>query len=151
VVTVAAIAVIVGPWAVSNDRVMHAASPICDGFWLEFRAGNAGDTSESNPAWAHPASNPIEMKKFEAEGGIAYLDHKHTMAVSFVRHQPPLFAGVFLRRALRYWTGFWSFRPSHLQSESLDVPNVLFCTAITVFMLRGIWSWWKIDAMLCHT
>lgn len=145
VVTVIAIAVVVGPWAVRNDRVMHAASPIRDGFWLEFWAGNSGDTSESNPAWAHPASNPTEMQKFEAEGETVYLEHKHTMAASFVRHHPLLFAGVSLRRALRYWTGFWSFRPSYLQSEPLDVPNVLFCTAITVFMLRGIRSWWKQD------
>jgi len=81
-----ALIAVISPWAVRNDRVMHAASPIRDGFWLEFWAGNSGNTSASNPAWAHPASNPIEMQKFEAEGETAYLAHKHSMAVSFVRH-----------------------------------------------------------------
>jgi 4-amino-4-deoxy-L-arabinose transferase-like glycosyltransferase len=145
IVTVVALVVVVGAWSVRNDRVMHAASPIRDGFWLEFWAGNNGDTSESNPSWAHPASNPVEMQKFEAEGETAYLARKHTMAVSFVRHHPIFFAGVSFRRAARFWTGFWSFRPSYLHSEPLDAPNVFFCTGITFFMLRGVWRWWKVD------
>jgi 4-amino-4-deoxy-L-arabinose transferase-like glycosyltransferase len=145
VVTVIAITLVLGLWAIRNDRVMHAVSPIRDGFWLEFWAGNSGDTFMSNPAWAHPASNPVEMQKFETEGETAYLAHKHTLAVSFVRHHPLLFAGVSLRRAVRFWTGFWSFQPDYLQSEPLDVANVFFCTCITLFMLRGIWRWWKKD------
>lgn len=140
-----ALFIVITPWAIRNVRVMNAASPIRDGFWLEFWAGNAGDTSESNPAWAHPASNPVEMQKFEAEGETTYLAHKHSMAMNSVRRNPLLFAGVSLRRAVRFWTGFWSFRPSYLQSEPLDVPNVFFCTCITLLMLRGIWRWWKED------
>jgi Dolichyl-phosphate-mannose-protein mannosyltransferase len=145
IVTVIALIVVVGAWTVRNDRVMHVASPIRDGFWLEFWAGNNGDTSESNPSWAHPASNPVEMQKFEAEGETAYLAHKHTIGVNFVHHHPISFAGVSFRRAARFWTGFWSFRPSYLHSEPLDVPNVFFCTSITFFMLRGIRRWWKVD------
>ena len=145
VVTIVAITLVLGSWAVRNDRVMHAASPIRDGFWLEFWAGNSGDTSMSNPAWAHPASNPVEMQEFEAEGETAYLAHKQSMAVNFVCHHPLLFADVSLRRFFRFWTGFWSFRRSYLQSEPLDVPNVFFCSCVTCFMLRGIWIWWKED------
>jgi 4-amino-4-deoxy-L-arabinose transferase-like glycosyltransferase len=145
IVTVVPLVVVVGAWSVRNNRVMHAASPIRDGFWLEFWAGNNGDTSESNPSWAHPASNPVEMQKFEGEGETAYLARKHTIAVSFVRHHPIFFAGVSFRRAVRFWTGFWSFRPSYLHSEPLDVPNVFFCAGITLFMLRGILRWWKVD------
>jgi 4-amino-4-deoxy-L-arabinose transferase-like glycosyltransferase len=145
ILTVVALGVVVGPWAVRNDRVMHAAPPIRDGFWLEFWAGNAGDTTVSNPAWAHPASNPVEMQAFEAEGETSYLAHKHILATSFVRHHPLLFAGVSLRRTVRFWTGFWSFRSSYLQSEPLDVPNVFFCTCVTLFMLRGICRWWRGD------
>jgi 4-amino-4-deoxy-L-arabinose transferase-like glycosyltransferase len=145
VVTVVAITLVLGPWAIRNDRVMHAMSPIRDGFWLEFWAGNSGDTFMSNPAWAHPASNPVEMQEFEAEGETAYFAHKHTLAVNFVRYHPLLFAGVSLRRAVRFWTGFWSFKPSYLQSEPLDVPNVFFCSCITLFMLRGISRWWRED------
>jgi hypothetical protein len=145
IVTVIAITCVLGPWAIRNDRVMHAVSPIRDGFWLEFWAGNSGDTFMSNPAWAHPASNPVEMEKFETEGETAYLANKHTIAASFVHHHPLLFACVSLRRAVRFWTGFWSFQPDYLRSEPLDVPNVFFCTCITLFMLQGILRWWRED------
>ena len=33
----------------------------------------------------------------------------------------------------------------NLQFEPLDVPNVVFCSCITLFMLQGIWRWWKED------
>ncbi|MBB5060860.1 hypothetical protein HDF16_005596 [Granulicella aggregans] len=145
IVTVVALATVVGPWAIRNDRVMHAASPVRDGFWLEFWAGNSGDTTTSNPAWAHPASNAVEMNAFEAEGETLYLEHKHILATSFLRHHPLLFASVSLRRVVRFWTGFWSARSSYLQSEPLDRPNVFFCTFVTLLMLRGIGRWWRED------
>ena len=145
VVAFVGLIIIVAPWAVRNDRMMGAASPIRDGFWLEFWAGNTGDTSASNPAWAHPASNPIEMRMFESEGETAYLAHKQARAVSFVRSHPFRFAAVSVRRAARFWTGFWSFRHAYLRSEPLDIPNVFFCTCITGLMVQGMWLWWKID------
>jgi len=145
IVTVIAITLVLGLWVIRNVRVMHAASPIRDGFWLEFWAGNNGDTFTSNPAWAHPASNPVEMQKFEAEGEMTYLVQKRSIAVSFIRHHPLFFAGVSLRRAVRFWTGFWNLRPSYLEAEPLDVPNVFFCSCITLFMLQGMWHSWKED------
>ncbi len=84
-ITAIALTAVVGPRALRNERVMHAPPPVRDGFWLEFWAGNSGDTFTSNPAWAHPASNPVEMQNFKVEGETVYLAHKHTMAVSFVR------------------------------------------------------------------
>ena len=44
------------PWTVRTWRTMHVLVPIRDNYWLEFYAGNTGDTFESNAAWAHPAS-----------------------------------------------------------------------------------------------
>lgn len=145
VIAVIALIVVVAPWVLRNDRMMHVASPVRDGFWLEFWAGNSGDTFTSNPAWAHPASNAIEMRMYEAEGETAYLARKKAKAVSSVRSHPLRFAGVSIRRAVRFWTGFWSFRSDYLQSEPLDVPNFFFCTCITFFMARGMWRWWKVD------
>ncbi len=64
IVTVLAFMIVVAPWTIRNYRVMHAASPIRDGFWLEFWAGNDGDTSASNPAGAHPATNAPFRRRF---------------------------------------------------------------------------------------
>jgi 4-amino-4-deoxy-L-arabinose transferase-like glycosyltransferase len=143
--SVIAFILVIAPWMIRNDRAMHAFSPIRDGFWLEFWAGNAGDSSTSNPAWAHPASNPAEMELFEKEGEVAYLAQKRSMALNFVQHHPIFFVTVSLRRAGRFWTGFWSFGSNYLRSEPLDAPDVFFCTGITVLMFRGLLRWWKSD------
>lgn len=143
--TILAFIAILTPWSIRNYRDMHAVFPVRDGFWLEFWAGNNGDTFESNPAWAHPASNPVEMQKYRTSGELAYFDQKRTLALDFVKHHPVFFVGVSTRRAIRFWTGFWSFNRNYLHREPFDVPNLFFCTGLTVLMLRGAHRWWSID------
>ena len=143
VVAALAFLMVCAPWVIRNQRVMHTTSLVRDGFWLEFWAGNNGDTSDSNPGWAHPASNPVEMQKYQTLGETAYLAEKHQLATVFIQHHPFFFAAVSVRRAVRFWTSYWSFDRSYLRREPLDVPNVFFCTFLTIFMLRGLRRWWK--------
>ncbi|HEX7158192.1 MAG TPA: glycosyltransferase family 39 protein [Edaphobacter sp.] len=147
-VTLLAFIAVLAPWTIRNYRAMHAVFPVRDGFWLEFYAGNSGDTFESNPAWAHPASNPAEMQKYQSMGEIAYLAEKHTLALDFVKHHPLFFAEVSARRVIRFWTGFWSFNRTYLHKEPFDIPNVFFCTALTLLLLRGITRWWRADRVV---
>jgi len=133
------------PWTLRNQRVMHANFFMRDGFWLEFYAGNNGDTHESNSAWAHPASNPNEMQKYESMGEIAYMAQKHDLAVDFVKHHPGFFAVATVRRIVRFWTGYWSFNPGYLKYEPFDLPNVPFCLFLIFFMGRGLLRWWRDD------
>jgi len=139
--TTIAFFLVITPWIMRDQRALHTTIPIRDGFWPEFWAGNHGDTSSSNPPAAHPATNDAEMQQYETQGEIAYLAGKHTLAVSFVRQHPGYFVAVSLRRAFRFWTGVWSFSPSYLRDQILDVPNFFFCTCITIFMLRGLRRW----------
>jgi 4-amino-4-deoxy-L-arabinose transferase-like glycosyltransferase len=132
---------VLAPWTVRNYKVMHIICPMRDGFWLEFWAGNAGDSSESNPAWAHPASNPVEMQRYQQLGETAYMASKQAMARSFVATHPRWFAVVTGRRFVRYWTGVWSFSRSYLRSQPLDIPNFFLCTALTGGMLLGLVRW----------
>ena len=145
VITTVTLLAVIAPWGIRNYRVLHAISPVRDGFWLEFWSGNTGDTFESNPAWTHPASNPVEMQKYITSGETAYLAQKHLMAVDFVSHHPIFFLGVSLRRAIRFWTGFWSFNPRYLRKEFFDIPNLFFCTGITILMLSGARRFWRHD------
>ncbi len=145
VVAAVAFLIVCAPWVIRNQRVMHTTSLVRDGFWLEFWAGNNGDTSDSNPGWAHPASNPVEMQKYQTLGETAYLAEKHQLATAFIQHHPFFFAAVSVRRAVRFWTSYWSFDRNYLRREPLDVPNVFFCTFLTIFMLRGLRRWWKED------
>ena len=133
------------PWTIRNERVLHASFFIRDGFWLEFYAGNNGNTAESNSSFAHPASNPAEMKRYEALGEIRYMAEKHDVSVAFVREHPLFFAVASGRRIVRFWTGYWSFRPGYLKYEPFDLPNVPFCLVLLFFMVRGLARWWRED------
>ena len=143
--TVVGLLLITTPWSIRNERAMHASVPMRDGFWLEFWAGNHGDTSDSNPPSAHPATNPVEMQKWESMGEIAYLESKHLMAIDYVTHHPGEFAVTTARRALRFWTGIWSFEPDYLRSQPFEIPGILFCTVVTALMLVGVFRWSRED------
>ena len=144
----AAMLAVLAPWTIRNYRVMHVPAPVRDNYWLELWAGNTGDTFESNPAWTHPASDPDQMRQFQSLGETAYLATKRQMALNFVAHRPLFFAELSLRRAFRFWTGFWSFDARYLKKESLDVPNLFFCSGVTFFMLRGARRLWRRDRLV---
>jgi len=137
--------VVLTPWTIHNYRTLHFVGPVRDNFWLECWAGNNGDTFESNAVWAHPASNPVEMQRYEAAGEIAYIAEKKTLAMNFIEHNPMFFAGLSLRRAFSYWTGYWSFSPAYLSREPLEIADVFFCTGITGLMLLGARRFWRRD------
>jgi hypothetical protein len=139
---VCAAVLVVTPWVVHVSRTMHTFVPIRDNYWLEFYAGNSGDAFESNVAWAHPASSPVELEKFERMGEIPYLAEKHQLAVQFVSRHPLWFVVATVRRFVRYWTGFWSLSARYLRQEPLDLPNVFFCSFVTWMMLRGLRRMW---------
>jgi hypothetical protein len=143
VLTTVTVLAILTPWVVRSSRTMHTFVPIRDNYWLEFYAGNTGDSFESNVAWAHPASSDTEMQSYQRMGETAYLAQKHRLAADFVSHHKLWFAAATARRAFRYWTGFWSFNRRYLHKEPLDIPNFFYCTAMTIFMLRGICRLWR--------
>jgi len=128
------------PWTVRNLRVLREPVLMRDGFWGEFYAGNAGDTSHSNPGWTHPASNPEQMRRYQELGETGYMAEKKKLSMDRLKSDPAAFVAVSLRRVVRYWTGYWSFSHAYLADEGLDVPNVPFCTALTLLMLLGAWQ-----------
>ncbi len=136
-VAVFGLIVIVLPWTIRNVRTMHVLCPIRDNFWLEFWAGNTGDTSNPMPAWTHPASNSTEMAKFLASGELAYLEQKHALAIDSLRRHPILFVDVTVRRFAYFWTGFWSLSRAYLHDEPFEIPNVMFCGSLSLLMLIG--------------
>lgn len=139
---VLALVAILAPWSARNLRVMHTPG-LRDGFWLEFWAGNAGDTTQSNPPWAHPASNRAEMAKYIRMGETAYMQSKQAMALQHVRNDPGQFAWVSVRRVVRFWTGYWSFSPAYLRAEGFDIPNVPFCSVLTLLTIFGSVRLWR--------
>ena len=60
---------------------------------------------------------------------------------------PAAFALVrAVARVVRFWTGFWSFSAQlTCKDEALDVPNVPFCTLLTLLMVLGGWQLYRHD------
>jgi hypothetical protein len=54
-----------------------------------------------------------------------------------------MFVAASARRFRRYWTGYWSFSPAYLEHEPFDLPNVPFCTTLSLFLICGLVTWWR--------
>ena len=133
------------PWAVRSERAMHAKFFLRDGFWLEFYAGNDGNTFKSNDERAHPASNALEMQRYIEQGETRYIAGKGVLAKAWVQNHQAQFAWLCVRRATQFWTGFWSFNRRYLEAEPLDLPNIPFTIFLTWAMVRGLRRWWHED------
>lgn len=133
------------PWVIRNERAFHKPTFLRDGFWLEFYAGNNGDTFESNPGWAHPASNPVEMDRYEALSEPGYMAEKRALGLNFVRLHPGSFVKVTIRRVFCFWTGFWSLNKKYLEQDPTEIPDFFYCTTVSLLAFWGARRWWAED------
>ena len=141
----AGLLIVLTPWTVRNYRVLHVLCPVRDSFWYELWSANNGDPSNPTLEWTHPASNPVEMDSYRSQGEIAYIAQKRTIVKHFLAEHPGFFVKLTLRRAVNYWTGFWSLEPAYTHQEPTQIPNVFFCTSLTLLMLFGARDWWCRD------
>jgi hypothetical protein len=137
--------VVLTPWTVRNYRTMHVLCPVRDCFWYEFWSANNGDSSDPTLPWTHPASNPVEMQLYQSQGEIAYIAQKRVMAMDYISHHPGFFVRLTLRRVVNYWTGFWSLSQNYREQEPFQLPNVFYCTSLTLLLLIGAGDWWRRD------
>jgi hypothetical protein len=133
------------PWTVRNYKVMHVLCPVRDCFWYEFWSANNGDDTNPTLAWTHPASNPDEMALYQSQGEIQYIANKQAIVKDFVAHNRAFFYRLTARRIVNYWTGFWSLDPSYRRQEPTQIPNVFFCSSLTLLMFVGGIGWWRRD------
>jgi hypothetical protein len=121
-----------------NYAVFQRVIPLRDNFWLEMWVGNNGDTSDWFTTQAHPTGSEQELRQYEQLGEIAYMSQKRADAVAYIRRHPGSFLLTSLRRVIFTWTGFWSFNRRYLAENRFDLPNIGFCTALTILMLLGL-------------
>jgi hypothetical protein len=140
-IALAAFVLTIVPWTIRNARVLHIAAPLRDGFWMELYAGNIGDPTDSNSPSAHPASNPAQMALYAQMGEPAYMAQKRALVIETIRENKWAFVHASYRRFLRYWTGYWSLARDYLQHEPFDLPNVPFCTTLSLFLIAGLVTW----------
>jgi hypothetical protein len=132
------LALTVAPWFVRNYVTFGRIMPFRSTFWMIFWESNTGDTSDLYPDWTNPAHNDTELEKYRRMGELGYVEEKRGMALKFLLRYPRLFLWVTLKRFLFAWTGYWSFSPAYLNQEPAEIPNIAFCTALTLVMLAGI-------------
>ena len=140
---IAAIAVLT-PWTVRNYRALGILCPVRDNFWLEVYDDNGGDAS-LDPSFAHPSSNPIEMRKFLTMGEPAFLAEKHTLAVEYIKQHPEFLIQKTLRRIFYYWTGYWSFSAEEIREQPYEPANVFYVSCISFLMLLGVRRLWQLN------
>jgi hypothetical protein len=85
------------------------------------------------------------MKLYQSQGEIAYIANKHAAVIDYVTHHPGFVVRLTLRRVVNYWTGFWSLDPVYVQEEPFQLPNVFFCSSLTLLLLIGARDWWRRD------
>ena len=138
-----ALVLIVTPWEIRNYRVFGKFIPLRGNFWAEMRVGNTGDTSDIYPDWAHPSTSDSEWREYARLGETAFMVRERTLALNFIRHYPAVFGWLTVRRFGYVWTGFWSLNPVYTANEPFQVPNTVFCSALTVLMLLGLRKAWR--------
>lgn len=134
------------PWTVRNYRVLHIVCPIRDNYWSNVYVGNIQDEIPDRYPFFRdnePAVNPAELHKFVAEGEVAFFAQRRALAIDFIRHHPIPVAVASLRRFVMYWTGYWSFSRSYLESEPTELPLMFMLICVTVLMLRGVVRFWR--------
>lgn len=136
---------VVSPWFIRNYNTFHRFIPFRDNFWLAFYEGNTGDTSDLYPDWADPSTSPNEMAELQRVGELAYMAEKRDVALSVVKQHPGLFVWTSVRRVGFMWAGFWSLSSPYADGEPFQIPNTLFCSAITLGMLIGLRRAWTRD------
>jgi 4-amino-4-deoxy-L-arabinose transferase-like glycosyltransferase len=140
--TLLATVAVLTPWTVRNVRALGILCPVRDNFWLEVYDDNGGDTS-LDPSFAHPSSNPVEMRKFLFMGETAFLAEKKTLAISYLRQHPDFFIHKTLRRIVYYWTGYWSFSAQEIREQPYEPANIFQVCSVSLLMLFGIVTLWR--------
>lgn len=135
----------VTPWFLRNYSAFGRFIPFRGTFWMIFWESNTGDTSDLYPDWTNPAHNDAEMEKYRRLGELGYVEEKRAASLEILRSHPALFLWLTLKRIVYTWFGYWSFSPAFLAQEPMAIPNIGFCSVLTVLMLVGLRSAWRIS------
>lgn len=142
--TLVATVAVLTPWTIRNVREVGILCPVRDNFWLELYDDNLG-TMALDPSFAHPSSNPAEMKKWLAMGEPAFLAEKKQLIVAYLHEHPGFLVHKTLRRMFYYWTGYWSFSAQELREQPYEPFNVFYVCSMTLLMLLGVRWLWRVD------
>lgn len=141
--TLSALLIVVAPWFMRNYKAFDQFVPFRSNFWLEAQLGNNQQAVTLMTGDRHPASNKTEMEEYRHLGELDYMAEQRRQTLAFIAANPASFAWLTARRVVFVWTGFWSFNPSYLASEPLQIPFVFFSTTLSLLMVAGLFAAWR--------
>jgi 4-amino-4-deoxy-L-arabinose transferase-like glycosyltransferase len=119
------------PWPIRNARALHAFIPLRStvGFelWMGNRAGATGFLDES----LFPLFNRHEYDQYVAQGEVAYMNDKATLAREYIGAHPRAFLELSGVRFLRFWTG--------TGTQDGSVVFAIHAVLTTSLGLAGLW------------
>lgn len=140
---VLAVTVTVSPWFIRNYETFHKVIPFRSCLGLEIYCGNNADSWHWDPPGYHPSDSDEEWAEYQQLGEVGYTAKKMQQGLAFIASHRALYATQTVRRVVYLWTGYWSFGARYLHEEPMDPPNIVFCTALTIVTLIGLWCAWK--------
>ena len=83
------------------------------------------------------------MEEYRRLGELSYADEKRSTSLNNLRNHPGLFLWLTFKRVVYTWTGYWSFNPVFLSQEPTAIPNIGFCSLMTILLLLGLRQAWR--------
>lgn len=131
--------IVIAPWFIRNFATFHTFIPFRDGLGMDLHVGNNGDSQHFAPPGHYPSDSAAELNEYTQLGELAYVGKKREQAVAFILRHPAWFVLMTLRRAVYFWTSFWSFDRDYLAQEPFDPPNIVLSISIDVLAFSGLW------------
>src|SRR5882724_416268 len=122
----------ISPWLVRNYETFGKFIFIRSNFGAELRLGNGPFADGTWMAYLHPTQNPVEMRRYQQMGEIAYVEERKQEAMQFIREDYGRFAWISFKRFIYYWAG----RPRASGASGL-ADNSLFL-ASSVLAIWGL-------------
>jgi 4-amino-4-deoxy-L-arabinose transferase-like glycosyltransferase len=92
-------------WPIRNARVLHAFIPLRSNFGYEVWQGNHPGATGIFDTTIEPLENKQQYLDYAAEGEVAYMRDKGTLARDHIRAHPSEFIKLSAERVARFWAG----------------------------------------------
>lgn len=127
-------AAMIAPWLVRNYETFGKFIFIRSNFGAELRLGNGPGADGVWMQWLHPSRDPVEFRRYQESGEIAYVAARKREAEQFIRADYGRFARISLKRFVYYWAGL----PRSSESPTLDPFRNSLYLASSVLAFWGL-------------
>ncbi len=121
----------IAPWLVRNYETFGRLIFIRSNSGAELRLGNGPGADGTWMAYLHPTQNPVEMRRYQQLGELAYVAERKREAMDFIRADHRRFAWISFRRFVYYWAG----RP-----RASGLPGLLNNSAFLASSVLAFWG-----------